>query len=232
MSIVDSLTLEKATEALDRIKGKFETENGKLAIITPDLYDQAFDILVNHFFPDAPLSKAFGVTWSKVLEKAVLEDLKTNISICMISKDTEEIMGITVSGIIRKTDPPLDSSNIECERLKSLLTFMTHKDDEINFFECYNVDEAVHFFTLGVKRKYRRMGLGDRLLAAAVAMSRELGFKAVKSEATSIYSQRIFEKQGFDIVLTMPYDSYYYNGRPLIDLTGEHTMTKIYGLRI
>jgi len=147
----------------------------------------------------------------------------------MISKDTEEMMGIRISGIMKKTDPP---PNIECENLKSLFTFLTHKDDEINVFERYKVDEAVHFFTLGVKKTYRHMGLGGRLLAAAVAISRELGYKAIKGEGTSNYSQRIYEKQGFDIMLKMPYDSYYYNGRPLIDSTGVHTMTKVYALKM
>ena len=107
-------------------------------------------------------------------------------------------MGLRISSIIKKTDP---TPNIECERLKSLITFLTQKDDEINVFESYKVDEAVGFFNLWVKKTYRRMGLGGRLLAAAVALSRELGFKAIWGRATSNYSQRIYERQGFDILL-------------------------------
>ena len=76
------------------------------------------------------------------------------------------------------------------------------------------------------------MGLGCRLLAAAVALSRELGFKAIWGRATSNYSQRKYEKQGFDILLRLPYHSYYYNGRQLIDSTGKHTMAKVYALKI
>ena len=76
------------------------------------------------------------------------------------------------------------------------------------------------------------MGLGNRLLAASVGMCQELRFKAIKGEGTSNFSQKVAEKQGFEILATMPYDSYYHNGRPIREGTGEHTMTKIYGMKL
>ena len=203
-----------------------------MAIIRPDFYDKAIEIMANHFTVDEPLCQAFGVTWNKDLEKIVLDKLKNNISIGMVSKDTGEIMGVVVSGLIRKTDPPPNFADMECERLKRLLTFLTHKDDEVNFFERYKVDEAVYAFTLGVKKTYRRMELGGNLVAATVALSRELGFKVIKGEATSKFSDKIGQKQGWEILLKIPYDSYYCNGRPISDSTGEHTMVTIYALKI
>ena len=109
------------------------TANSITTIIIPDCYVDAFEIMANHFTVDEPLSRAFGVTWNKYFEKMVLEKLKNNISIGMVSKDTGEIMGVIVSGVIRKTDPTLKLSDMECERLKSVFTFLTHKDDEVNF---------------------------------------------------------------------------------------------------
>lgn len=221
-----------ATEALDKVKAQFELDNGRLAIITPDRYEETYDIMGNHFVPDEPLSRAFGVTWHDDFETLTHDQLVQNLSICMIDKDTREIMGVRLIGLMKKSDPHNYFSNIKYEPLRSLYEFLTHKDKEINFFERYGVDEAVHFFTLGVHKKYRRMGLGGRLLAAAVAMSRELGFKAIKGEGTSNFSQRIYEKQGFETLLEMPYDNYFYKGKPIRDGTGEHTMTKIYGLKL
>ena len=121
---------------------------------------------------------------------------------------------------------------MECERLKSVFTFLTHKNDEVNFFERFKVAEAFSVFTLGVKKPYRRMGFGGKLAAAAVALSRELGFKVMKVETTSKFSQKIFQKEGFEVLLKMPYDSYYYNGRPINESTGEHTMATVYALKI
>ena len=108
-----------------------------------------------------------------------LEDLKENLSVCMTSTDNDEIMGILITGVMNKKDPVMDQSYQE-HPLMRIITFLNHKNKEVNFFERYAVDEAVHIFTLGVKENYRRMGLGGRLVAASVAMCQELGFKAIE----------------------------------------------------
>ena len=206
-------------------------ENGKLAIITPDRYDEACDIMANHFFPDNPLCQAFGVSWNDDIQKTVLENLKANLSICMTTKDTDELIGVRITSVMRKTDPPKDL-NTEYEPLRSMITLIALQDKEVNFFERYKVEEVVHFFTLGVKKNYRRMGVGSRLFEASLAMCREFGFKAIKGGGTSKFSHFIYEKQGFELLSEMPLDSYYYNGRPIIDGTGGHNVRKIYGLKI
>ena len=219
-------------QALDKVKVEYEVVNGKLAIITPDRYEETYDILANDFIPYEPLSQAFGLTnWDERFKKMVLEDLKKNLSVCMTSTDNDEIMGLLMIGAMKETDPLMDESYQE-HPLMSIITFLNHKNKEVNFFERYGVDEAAHLIHSGVKKNYRRMGLGDRLLAASVGMCQERGFKAIKGEGTSNFSQKIAEKQGFEILATMPYDSYYHNGRPIREGTGEHTMTKIYGMKL
>ncbi|KAL4239106.1 hypothetical protein ACF0H5_003809 [Mactra antiquata] len=228
----DNLTLEKAVQALDKVKSEFEVENGRLAIITPDRYAETYDIMGNHFIPDEPLCRSFGVVWEEEHERVIFEYLKCNLSICMISKDSNEICGVVLNGILNISDPPIDLSKFNYEPLRSYFLFLTHKDKEVHFFEHFGEDEAIHFFALGVKSTYRRMGLGGKLLAAAVAMGRELGFKVGKIEGVSNFSQRIIENQGFETLYTIPYDSYIYQGHPLKDKTGEHTQMKIYGKRL
>ncbi|KAL4225900.1 hypothetical protein ACF0H5_013888 [Mactra antiquata] len=224
--------LDATLAALDKVKSEFEVENGRLAIITPDRYAETYDIMGNHFTHDEPLCRSFGVVWEEEHKRDIYEKLICNVSICMISKDSNEIIGVLVNGIMKISDPPMDLSKFNYEPLRSLYIFLTHKDKEVKFFEHFGVDEAIHFFALGVKRQYRRMGLGGKLLAAAVAMSRELGFKVSKIDGVSNFSQRIIEKHGFETLCTLPYDSYLYNGHPLKDGTGEHTEMKIYGLRL
>ena len=219
-------------QALHKVKAEYEIVDGKLAIITPDRYEEAYAILAKDFIPYEPLAQAFGLTnWDECFKKMALEDLKKNLSVCMTSTDNGEIMGILITGVMNKTDPVMDQCYQE-HPLMSIITFLNHKNKEVNFFERYAVDEAVHMFTLGVKKNYRRMGLGGRLLAASVAMCQELGFKAIEVEGTSNFSQKILEKRGFEILARMPYDSYCHNGRPIREGTGEHTMTKIYGMKL
>lgn len=72
------------------MKDEYEMDNGTLAIITPDQYDEACNIMANYFFPDNPLFKSFGVTWNELLNEVTLAILKMNLSVCMMTRDTKE----------------------------------------------------------------------------------------------------------------------------------------------
>ena len=54
-------------------------------------------------------------------------------------------MGVRITSIMKKADPPKDLSNIENEPYRNMMTFWTHKDKEVNFFERYKIDEVIHF---------------------------------------------------------------------------------------
>ncbi|KAM7431002.1 hypothetical protein ABFA07_018366 [Porites harrisoni] len=230
-AVMERLTLEKAIQALEGVKDEYEMDNGTLAIITPDQYDEACNIMANYFFPDNPLFKSFGVTWNELLNEVTLAILKMNLSVCMMTRDTREIMGVQITGVKTKSDPP-ENFCPEEEPLKALLTLTTLQEKEVNVFERYEVDEVVDFLALAVKEKYRRMGVAGRLFAASVSMCRELGFKAIKGRGTSSYSHKLYDKQGFEPLSTLALDTYYHNGQPVSEGTGGHTTRKLYGLKI
>lgn len=214
-------------QALEKIKNNFPVTGGHLEIIQEDRYSEVIDIMANHFVPDEPLSAAFGVVWCPDFEKLVLSNLKMNLSVMAVSDDTNEVMGIRICGVRKKTDTD-NLDEMEDEPLRSLFKFLGSEDDEIDFFNRYGVSEQFHFLSLAVHAKYRRRGLGNILLGACVALAKELGFKAIKGEGTSNFSQRIYEKQGFESVLALPYNQFKYKGKYLSEGTGLHACTKIY----
>ena len=144
----------------------------------------------------------------------------------MVSSRDNRVIGVRINGIMKSRDVP-DNDSITYEPLRDLFKFLSHRDDEIDFYHRFRISEAMHFFSMGVHKDFRRQGLATRLLQACTAMTKELGFTVIKGEATSNYTQRIFEKEGFDVLLEMPYDSYMYNGEPLRNKTGPHTKTKV-----
>ncbi|KAH3819170.1 arylalkylamine N-acetyltransferase-like 2 isoform X4 [Dreissena polymorpha] len=158
--------------------------------------------------------------------------LSDNCSLCMMSKENNAIMGVCLIEYKSSSDPPPNFDFMTYEELRELLKFVTHKSKEVDFFNRYGVDEALYFFMLGVHKKYQRIGLGSRLLEAGVALGKELGFKAIKVEATSNFSQRICQKLKFECILDMPYDDYTFRGKKLSESTGEHKMTKVLGLKL
>ncbi|WAR26696.1 DNAT-like protein [Mya arenaria] len=232
MGICEKITLAVAQKALEKIRPKLDTEEYWFEILTPDQYVEAFDIMSNHFVPDEPICHATDVTWDNDFEKMTLDNLKDNVSLAMFSKKTGDMMGLRISGFLRRSDPPEDFSRMESKHVKDLFVFVTHRDKEIDIFNRYGVDEIFHFFCLGVRKEYRHHGLGDHLLTAALEMAKELGFTVVKGEGTGNFSQHIYEKHGFETILNVTYNSYFIDGKPIGEKTGEHKSFKIYGIRL
>ena len=129
---------------------------------------------------------------------------------------------------MRRTDN-IDLSKLTSKPLLDMLKFEKQKDDEIDFFNRFGVDEAMHFCVLGVHRDFRQKGIATKLFQASMALGVELGFKAVKVEASSGFTQKICDKEGFTTLWEIPYDECYYNGQPMRSKTLSHTVYKIAG---
>ena len=214
------------------MKGDYEFDKGRLAVITQEHYDATYDIMGIHFTPDEPLCNAFGVTWDKYFQGVISDILEQNLSICMISNETFEVIGVLVMSVMKRSDPTFGPLSVQNEQLRDIFVFLHQHDDKMNLFDRYRVDEYIHLEMLAVHKDFRQKGYGGLLVQAAVALCRELGFEVITSEGTSNFSQKIFEKNGFEILAKLPYDSYIYKGQPIINGTGENTMTKIYGRKI
>ncbi|XP_052782420.1 arylalkylamine N-acetyltransferase 1-like [Mya arenaria] len=227
MGICDKITLEVAQKTLDTIRESLDTKEFRFEIITPEKYEEAYDVMGNNFVPDEPISKSIGVVWDEDFEKLTYMNLIDNISLAAISRETNEMMGVRISGFWRKSDGLTDLSWMkEGGGTKNLFTFITHREAELDFFNRYNVEEAFHFFCLSVRENYRHHHVGEHLLQGATEFAKALGFPAVKGEGP--YSQRIYEHSGFQIAMTLPYDTYFVNGRAIAEGTGDIKMTKVY----
>lgn len=146
----------------------------------------------NHYIPDEPISHSIGLQRSYEIEMILNKTLSENVSLCALHKDTKEVMGIRVCSVMKKGDQPMVESLFTDKKIRTLVRFVTQKDDEVDCFNRLVVDEVFHFYILGVCRKYRQKHIGSVLLNAAVAFASELGYKAVKGEGTSKFSQKIY----------------------------------------
>ncbi|KAH3819172.1 uncharacterized protein LOC127882026 isoform X3 [Dreissena polymorpha] len=180
MNAVSHLTIERTQKALDTIRGRFDAESERLEIITPDRYNDAFAILKDHFIPDEPLGWAFGVKWHQEFQDVCKKALSDNCSLCMISKGNNEIMGIRLIEYTSASDPPPNFDFMTYEEFKGLFKFLTHKSKEVDFFNRYGVDEALHFFTLGVHKSTVAWALVPGCLRQALPLVRSWDLKRLE----------------------------------------------------
>lgn len=198
---------------------------GHLKIITEDRYNDTFYIMENHFPKEEPLSAAFGVNWSQS-KPFFLPELKKHLSVMAVSDENDEIMGISINTVRRKTDSN-ELVDVDDEPLKASFEFVAHKDKEIDLFNRFGLSEVFHCYSLAVHLNYRRQGLGTALVGTSLALAKELGFRAVKAECSSKTSQNIFEKFGAEVICVLPYDQYKYRDKYISESADMHTCTKI-----
>ena len=157
----------------------------------------------------------------------LLRRLRENVSIMVVADESNEIMGVFTSAVMRKSHK-IDINSVTDESMRAMFTFASQKEPAFDIFARCGADVIFHLANLSVHNDYRRQGLGFILLESAVDFAKALGFKGITGEGTSNYSQKLFEKLGFETILRLPYSEYKYKQRYLSERTGEHTCMKKY----
>ena len=206
------------------MKGTVKLDNSHLELIHEDQYADVIDFIANQFIKDEPMFTAFDVKIQPYTDR-LLWRLKWNISIMAVADETNEILGVFLCDVSKKGDR-MDLNSLSDDNMRALFTFAKQKDFDAH--DTVDLSELFHLGNLAVHRKCRRQGLGFVLFDSAVRLAKELGFKAISGEGSSNYSQKLFEKGGFELVLELPYFQYKYKGVCLSERTGEHTSLKIY----
>ena len=98
----------------------------------------------------------------------------------------------------------------------------THVIVKPSFFH-FSVEKYLLLHTLLVRDEYRGCGLSYDMIKAVTEETRQLGIKLITVMCTSFYSQRIFEKLGYETVLEMKYEGNYdlYEELPSIHSTAR-----------
>nr|XP_022920579.1 dopamine N-acetyltransferase-like [Onthophagus taurus] len=165
-------------------------------------YEEVIEYL-REAFPDEPLNVAIGLCQKGVpcelLESQDLQTLRDGLSVMVIDKTTGEIAGVALNGISRKGDVETameamkDIDSIEYHHIFELLFGLNKKAD---LFNKYKVDKIFELRILSVDGKYRGRGIAKELFQRSEIVAEESGFKLIKVDATSFFTQKIAESVG------------------------------------
>ena len=205
-------------------------EGFRYELILEDRYQDVLDFYRDHFVPDEPVGRCIGLSFVEELETLVASELRHNMSLALVSASSGEIIGVRINSIISKNDLH-DTSQIKSEKMKIIEEFLIYLGDLNNIFDHYGVEDAVHFFGIGIHREYRGNGFGTQLMKAAIALFKnlEIGGIVIKGEGSSNYSKRIYEKFEFDILAEVVYADYKVDGVVVFQNLGEHKYERLYG---
>ncbi|KAK2585364.1 hypothetical protein KPH14_010041 [Odynerus spinipes] len=179
-----------------------------------------------------------------------LEAAKDGVSVVAINVETGEVVG-AIFNKIQVAGNPTDKSFFEryseqCKykSSKALIDFMVDVDSHVNLFKHYNVNCILELMFLATLEEYSKRRIGELLLTSSLEIAKELKRgKSVKTPvtindndaienndaipslvsaiATSIYSNKITKKLGFETLIEFTYDQYEFNGKKYSERVGE-----------
>ena len=81
---------------------------------------------------------------------------------------------------------------------------------------------------LSIRLCCRIPGLGTQLVSKATDQVTQAGVKALTTVATSHFSGKIFQKQGFDLLSEVSYNDYKVDGKVVFPITEPHTHVRLF----
>jgi len=133
---------------LEKKRPSEDTTDFHFEVITPERYDEVYEIMREHFVPDEPICHGTHTVFDEDFKKLTYDNLKDHISLAMMSKENNVMMGFCISGVLRKTDPPVNFDWMTSIHTKDLFEFITHRANGFNCFEMYGADKIFYIFAL------------------------------------------------------------------------------------
>ncbi|VDI03087.1 Hypothetical predicted protein [Mytilus galloprovincialis] len=216
-------------QALERIAKTIEFKDAHLELTSDARTESLLTFIREHFHPDEVLAKSLGYDVDEEFDQLFKISHKDNLSLLLISDKTDEIIACRTI-ILANRAKSFDFSKLKNDKLIKLFIFITHKNEEMNVYKRFNIDTCVDFVFLGTHKEHRRQGIAFKIFQAALQFSKELGIDPVciKGEGTGIFSQRVYEKSGFETLHDFIYDDYKVDGDIVFKDTGIHKSTKVY----
>ncbi|XP_011299206.1 uncharacterized protein [Fopius arisanus] len=185
-----------------------------------DRFNEVIEHLRFNFFADEPLN--YGVRLCqkgephRELENHCLSTLKQGHSRMLVTDDGT-IAGLALNGTTKsgeREEAVRRLADLDDQKFKTIFGLLYQVNDKVDLFKKYNTDELFECRILSIDEEFRGRGLANILMSDSVEVARKMGFKVMKADATSVYSQKVFEKHGFNTEAEIPYSEMDENIRP------------------
>lgn len=223
---------------LEQVEGR--QQELTVDIARPDDGQEIFEFLLRHFFPLAPVrqlglydesEEAKRPEW---IQDIVIDCVKTPHSLVVRDASLEnQIVAVVINEIQKRNlsqvanhQPYGPKSNnpaqIPVGRLHKAVLEVINRN--VDVFAIYETETKMELSILAVDGRYGRQGLATKLveLSLRIAKAQEVG--AVWTEALSAYTAKVASKFSFDILRSVNYDDFKYDGDfPLANIPEHRT---------
>ena len=108
---------------------------------------------------------------------------------------------------------------------------------DINLFDHYETDQILHLAMVAVNGEYGRLGLAGELYKLSIEVAKNMGVKAIVTEAVNAFAQAAAGKFGLETLNEIVYEEFELDdsSRPFASLVkemGEHRTAKLMGRQL
>merc|ERR1711874_53594 len=216
------------------VAGPSDLSDVVFRIVDQTRYTEVLDLLYTNFHTDEPMSRALkifdGTNRIPEADEYTLRALSENLSLMAVDSLTNKLLGVCVNGLVRKTDFPLSSQQVAGEvqnpGFRQILAVMATVHQRAgDIWAKVEGDIMFDIKMVTTDKNNRRSGLGTDLLRRSVQLAASLGYKAIKTEATGLYSRKAFERLGFEAVSEVLYSEYEAEGERIFEKIKNHRGT-------
>ncbi|XP_016931684.2 arylalkylamine N-acetyltransferase-like 2 [Drosophila suzukii] len=178
--------------------------------VSPEDAGDMMTFLLTHYYPEEPLTVGTSPPEPETADK---EFLLSNVPFgtCFMAFLDGRIVGAVVAGPKDIHEPEhlaeeaKKHAGSKWGRILHLLSAVESASDVCRRF---NVPSSLHVHALGVDKEQRGRNLGARLMTAVAQRARDLGHPLVCVDCTSVFSARLVQRLGYQLVNTLRYEDH------------------------
>jgi len=209
-----------------------EQEKVKFRVMESGDFEQTVDLCSQLFVNHEPITKSLKINYQefrRFLEPYLFKAIEDRLSIVATDANAQ-IVGFVISKHLMAIPLYIQEISHKFEPIHKFLESL-----EYTYFAKYQYWEAwqtLHILLLGVKEEYKNQKIATNLLKENLRLARLNYFSVAISEATGIKSQNVFRKVGFQEEVTLPYDSYIFQGKKIFSSIQESPSCKLMSYRL
>lgn len=188
-------------------------------IITKPQFREALEHLNEHFMPNEPLNLVYGLCGDRdaleCLDESHLETLSHGLSVMATPplsggdqpRDAAPIAGLCANGRTLCGDLEVGRERYQLRRtpLEKSMHMLHDVSIKLDLFRRFGVHEFFDVRMLSVAPAFQGRGLSRVLIERSEGVARANGFRLMRTDATSDFSQRSFAKLGFQVLAEVSY---------------------------
>lgn len=174
-------------------------------------HDEVLKFIREHYYKEEP------ITISHPEPGHTIDD--ENFSMSHIVHDTvliacdvnqNKTVGVLIAGPIEAgdADAMLENSKNSSKKWGDIQQFLAYIEKKADVLGRFNLDRGIHCHILTVHQEYRGNGIGQKLFKYCFENGRNLNYKLMSVDCTSIFTCRIAERLGMECISTVTYDEY------------------------